>query len=435
MTRLAGSFFTHDAQDTPFWWEAARPVSEPGTPPDRTGIAVVGGGSTGLSAALTLARAGREVTVFEAEAPGWGASSRNGGMLGPGWKSFETAMAYGPERARAIMAQGFVALDYVQALIAREAIQCDLAQTGSFRGAMSPRIYDAMGRTLARTPRMVPADAYLVPRTEQRTEVGTDLYHGGLVIPGDAGLDPARYVAGLAEAARRAGARIVSGARVSDVRAQSDGFVVATAGAETRAGQVLVAANGHTGGLVPYLQRRLIPVRTAMIATERLPQAVMARLMPKRRMVTDSQRVATYLRTSPDGRRILFGGRVMRLGDGNAARANAFRLRRQLLRLFPELEQNLVSHYWHGETACTFDGLPRLGRADGLFFAVGYGSTEVARATWLGHTIARRMMSDDSGPSAYEDLPFRTLPSYRGTPWFLRASLVVDELMDRWDAR
>lgn len=443
MTRLAGSFFTHDAQDTPFWREPARPAPDPGTPPLVTRVAVVGGGCTGLSAALTLARAGREVTVFEAEAPGRSASSRGAGMLGPGWATFDAAMAYGAERARAIVEESFAALDYVTALLARETIACDLAVTGCFRGAATPRIYDAMGRRLERIARAMPIDAHLVPRAEQRAEIGTDLYHGGLVVPGCAGLHPARYVAGLAAAARRAGAFVVSGARVIDLRREAGGFVVATAGGETRAGQVLVATNGSTGGLVPDLRRRPIPVRSAMIATEPLPQAVMARLSPRRRMFAGSSRLATCFRSSPDGRRILFGGLVPEHGNGpgdgrtdaRAARTNAFRLRRRMLRVFPELEQNLVSHYWHGGTAFTFERLPHSGATDGLFVADRHGGTGIARETWLGHVAARRMMGDASEPTAYEDLPFRTRSFDRGPSWFLPIALALYELMDRWDAR
>lgn len=439
MTRLAGSFFTHDAQDTPFWWEDAGPAAEPGEPPAATGIAIVGGGSAGLSATLTLARAGRDVTLFEAEAPGWGASSRGTGMLGPGWAMFDAAMAHGTGRARAIVAESLAAFDHVRALIAREAIACDLAVTGGFRGAATPRIYDAMGRSLERLARVMPADAHLVPRAEQRREVGTDLYHGGLAIPGCSGLHPARYEAGLAAAARRAGARIVSGARVTGLRSERGGFTVATAGGETRAGQVLVATDGCAGKLAPCLRRGLVPVRNAMIATERLPRAVMARLMPKRQMLAGGRRVETCFRPSPDGRRILFGGPVPKLcdsrADGRAARTNAFHLRRRMLRVFPELEQNLVSHYWHCETALTVDGLPRPGRTDGLFVAGGHGGWDIAHATWLGHVMARRIMGGIGTPSPYEDLPSRTRALRRRMSWLAPAALAFDELMDRWDAR
>lgn len=435
MTRLSGPFFAPDAVDTPYWWEAAKPVAAPAEVPARTEIAIIGGGFTGLSAALTLARAGRQVTVFEAEAPGWGASSRNGGMLGPGWATFDTAMAYGPDKARAIVDESVLALDHVKTVVAREAIECDLAVTGYFRGAMTPRLYDAMGRNLERIRRVMPCDAYLVPRAEQHGEIGTDLYHGGLAIPGYAGLHPARYVQGLAAAAERAGARIVAGTRVIGLKPAAGGFSLSTAAGATQAGQVLVATNGYTGGLVPYLQRRLIPIRSALIATEPLPAGVMARLMPKRRMLAGSQRVVTYFRPSPDGTRILFGGRVLKLGDGNVAGANAAHLRKQMLQVFPELEKTRISHYWHGQTGFTFDKLPHLGEKDGLFFACGYCGTGVARASWFGHKIAGMMLGEAGSPSAYQDLNFRTRPLYRGKPWFLPLAVVFYEILDRWDQR
>src|SRR5690349_17588051 len=104
MARLSGPFFSDDAVDTPYWWDAARPAAQPAAElPAQSEITIVGAGFTGLNAALTLAQAGKQVTVLDAEAPGWGASSRNGGMLGPGWATFDTAMAYGPDRARAIV--------------------------------------------------------------------------------------------------------------------------------------------------------------------------------------------------------------------------------------------------------------------------------------------------------------------------------------------
>jgi glycine/D-amino acid oxidase-like deaminating enzyme len=205
---------------------------------------IVGAGFTGLNAAITLARAGKQVTVLDAEAPGWGASSRNGGMLGPGWATFDTAMAYGPEKARAIVAESFLALQHVKDVVAREAIACDLAVVGYFRGAMTPRIYEAMGRNLDRIGKVMPCDAYLVPRAEQQSEIGTELYHGGLAMPSYAGLHPARYVAGLAEAARRLGVQIVSGARASDIERQAGGFGLSVGPRRIAAKQLLIATNG-----------------------------------------------------------------------------------------------------------------------------------------------------------------------------------------------
>jgi glycine/D-amino acid oxidase-like deaminating enzyme len=436
MARLTGPFFSHDAVDTPYWWEAAKPMAQ-ATPelPAQNEVVIVGAGFTGLNAAITLARAGKQVTVLDAEAPGWGASSRNGGMLGPGWATFDTAMAYGPEKARAIVAESFLALQHVKDVVAREAIACDLAVVGYFRGAMTPRLYEAMGRNLDRIRQVMPCDAYLVPRAEQQGEIGTELYHGGLAMPGYAGLHPARYVAGLAEAARRAGAQVVGGARVSGIAPQADGFSLIVGRQRIATRQLLVATNGYTGALLPFLQRRIIPIRSALIATDQLPAGVMDRLMPKRRMLAGSQRVVTYYRPSPDGTRILFGGRVLKVTGENVGRANAAHLRKQMLQVFPELERTTITHYWHGQTGFTFDKLPHLGEQDGIFYACGYNGTGIARASWFGHRIAQRMLGVAEAPSAYADLPFRSRPLYYGKPWFLPLAVLFYEMRDRWDQR
>lgn len=373
--------------------------------------------------------------MVDAEAPGWGASSRNGGMFGPGWATFDTAMAYGPDKAHAIVAESFQALQHVKDVVEREKINCDVATVGYFRGAVTPRLYEEMGRQLDRVRKVMPCDGYLVSRAEQQGEIGTDFYHGGLALPGYAGLHPARYVAGLANAATRAGASVISGARVTHIEQQQAGFRVHVGQRQIEAGQVLVATNGYTGGLLPFLQRRLVPIRSAMIATEPLPSDVMNRLMPKRRMLAGSQRVVTYFRPSPDGTRILFGGRVMKVNGENVATTNAAHLRKQMLQVFPELAVTKISHYWHGQTGFTFDKLPHLGEHEGIHYACGYNGTGIARASWFGHKIAERMAGQTSTPSAYADLPFRNRHFYRGKPWFLSLAVMFYEMRDRWDQR
>ncbi len=436
MAQVTGPFFAEGAVDTPYWWDAAEPKAAPSTAlPASSEVVIVGAGFTGLNAALTLAKAGKQVTVLDAEAPGWGASSRNGGMLGPGWATFDTAMAYGPEKARAIVEESFLALQHVKDVVEREAIACDLAVVGYFRGAMTPRLYEAMGRQLDRIRKVMPCDAYLVPRAEQHGEIGTDLYHGGLAIPGYAGLHPARYVAGLAEAARRAGAQLFGGARVTAIAPDAGGFTVSIGRQRIAAKQLLVATNGYTGSLLPFLQRRIIPIRSALIATAPLPPEVMDRLMPKRRMLAGSQRVVTYYRPSPDGTRVLFGGRVLKVNGENVARANAGHLRKQMLQVFPELERTPLTHYWHGQTGFTFDKLPHLGEREGIFYACGYNGTGIARASWFGHRIAERMLGSVEKPSAYADLPFRSRPLYYGKPWFLPLAVQFYEMLDRWEQR
>jgi len=255
-------------------------------------------------------------------------------------------------------------------------------------------------------------------------------------MPGYAGIHPARYVQGLAVAAARAGATIFGNARVSDLGAQSGGFGFTVRGRRVFAKQVLMATNGYTGALSTYLQRRIIPVSSGIIATETLPPDVMDRLMPKRQMLAGSQRVVTYYRPSPDGTRIVFGGRVLNTKPDEAvSRHNAAYLRGLLLRVFPELESRKLSHYWNGQLGFTFDKFPHLGEHEGMFFACGYNGTGVARSSWLGHKVAQRMLGVNEAPTQYESLPFRSRPFYRGKPWFLPLAVTFYGMLDRWDQR
>jgi glycine/D-amino acid oxidase-like deaminating enzyme len=162
----------------------------------------------------------------------------------------------------------------------------------------------------------------------------------------------------------------------------------------------------------------------------------MDRLMPKRRMLAGSQRVVTYYRPSPDGTRIIFGGRVLNMkADAKVSLANATYLRTLLLRVFPELESRKISHYWHGQLGFTFDKFPHVGEHEGIFFACGYSGTGVARATWLGHKVAERMLGSAQGHTEYAHLPFPSRPFYWGRPWFLPLAVGFYSLLDRWEQR
>jgi glycine/D-amino acid oxidase-like deaminating enzyme len=437
MPGLNAPFFTDDAVASPFWWDAARPSGAHADDiPSTTEVAVIGAGYTGLNAAIVLARTGKQVCVYDADAPGWGASSRNGGFLGPGWAFLDTAMPYGEDVARRVVEESFDSLQHVKDVVAREQIDCDLKVVGYFKGAMTPRIYDSLGRNLDRIRKVMPCDAYMVPRSEQHKEVGSDLYHGGVAMPGYAGIQPAKYVRGLAEAAQRLGVRVFSGARVSDLQQKGGAFTFKVQGRDVTAGQVLIAANGYSGALLPYLKRRIIPVGSGLVATEELPPELMKKLMPKQQMLAGSQRVVTYYRPSPDGKRIILGGRVLDMsGTEKSNIANAAYIRGLLLRIFPELGAHKISHYWHGQLGFTFDHLPHVETVRGMYFAGGYNGTGVARASWLGSRVAHQMLGSDQGKTVYSDLKFASRPYYSGRPWFLPLAVWYYGMRDKWDQR
>jgi glycine/D-amino acid oxidase-like deaminating enzyme len=407
-------------KDTPYWWEHAPPtaVAAPALPA-RSDVAVIGGGYTGLSAALTLARAGRSVVVLEAGTPGIGASSRNGGMLGDWLKpSLATLVRrYGPQRARAIIAEAREGFDYLGRFIADEGIDCNFSNCGGFTGVTTPARYEAMARETEELSRSIGLEAEMVPKSEVRNEIGTDLYYGGRVMPRRGGLHPARYHAGLLARVRAAGVTVVGDCPVTTLERNGSGFRLTTPQASLDARDVVVATNGYTGAVTPALRRRVIPVTSYMIATAPLSPNLMATLMPKGRMLSDSNRLLCYFRPSPDNTRILFGGRPAYTDIGPELAAQ--RLSRYMTRIFPEMKDVEVTHSWFGYIAYTFDRLPHVGKRDGVHYAMGYCGSGVVMSTWLGRKAALQLLGDAEGNSAFSEIEHPTSPFYYGRPWFL----------------
>ena len=274
----------------PFWWDDAglltRTVAEPAADlPEKAQVLVIGAGYTGLSAALTLARGGRQVVVVDAEGPGFGCSARNGGLIGPSFHKLGLAgltAAYGSKKANAILRESMDTLDYLKDFIATEKIDCGLKPTGRFRGARKPGAYEAMAREAEGLQKAVGLRFEVVPKSEQHRQIGSDYYHGGLVLPDDGHLQPAALVIGLCDRASQAGVRFFAPARVNGLRRESQGFSVQVADRQIHADQVLMATNGYTGPDFRYFYRRVIPIRSAIIATEELDAELIAELSPQK---------------------------------------------------------------------------------------------------------------------------------------------------------
>jgi glycine/D-amino acid oxidase-like deaminating enzyme len=174
-----------------------------------------------------------------------------------------------------------------------------------------------------------------------------------------------------------------------------------------------------------------VPVGSFMIATEELPDDLTRRLVPKGRVLADTRRVLSYFRLSPDGRRVLWGGRV---GTGPLdLQTSARRLYKVMCTVWPELQDYKVTHSWMGNVAFTFDFLPHLGVENGMHYALGCQGSGVAMQTWLGTQAALKIAGASNRPSAFDGLPFPTMPLYSGNPWFLPGVLAWYKVRDAID--
>ena len=419
----------------PLWLDALALAPEAAEPalPETADVVIVGAGYTGLSAALTLARAGRDVVVLDAHEPGYGCSRRNGGQCGASLKPGLAGLTrrFGSARAIAMLGEARESLEHLAAFVAEEGIACDFARPGRFVGAHTPRHYERLARDLEARRRALGVEVWAVPRAEQRQEIGSDLYYGGGVYADHAAVQPARYHAGLRARAEAAGARVVADTPVTALARDGEAVVAATPRGRLRAHDAIVATNGYsvlTGALRPF-RRRVIPIGSYMIATEPQPEALIRRLSPKGRVLNDTRRVVLYFRASPDGRRMVFGGRVA-LAETDP-RVSAPRLHALMTEIFPELASARISHSWMGFIAYTFDHLPHVGAIDRIHYAMGYCGSGVAMATWLGRKAALKVLGAAEGRSAFDGLPFPTRPLYGGLPWFLAGAVAWYRLLDR----
>ena len=429
-----------DFRPEPFWWQDAPP--EPGDReplPERVEVVVIGSGYCGLSAALELARAGVRTAVLDAGALGSGASTRNGGMVGGAVRldGRDLARRYGVARADALQ-EGFLAsFEHLEGVIAREELDAAYQCCGRLTLACNRHHFRRLQAQVQGLAERARNAVRIVEGAALKDEIGSDHYCGGMLVARSSGLHPARYHQSLRQAAARAGAVLCGHAEVRALQRTVRGFALATTRGRIEAEQAVIATNGYTGALTPELRRRVIPVKSYMIATEALAPALAERLSPRQRMFVDSNRILAYFRLCPDGRRVLFGGRL-HLTDVDE-RASALALYRRMVAVWPELDGVRLNHAWQGSIAITFDHLPHMGdhlphmgSRGGLHFAMGCNGSGVAMAGYLGHQAAQKLLGRQQRPCPFEG-PFRGHPLYRGRPWFRPAVGAWYRLRDALD--
>ena len=402
--------------------------------PAQVDVAVIGAGITGLSAARALARQGAHVAVLEANTLGWGASSRNGGMVLTGLKVGADALVarYGRDHARQLYAASLAAIDCVEQIVREEQIDCHLHRAGHLEVASKPAHFKSFARAAEAMQREFSHPVRLVPRADLHTEIGSTAFHGGLVDDLSAGLNPARYTLGLAQAAARAGAGLFAQARVDRVeKVTGGGFKLRTARGQLQARDVIVATSGYTGRVTPAHQRRIVPIGSYIIATEVLPELVAHELSPRNRMIFDSKNFLYYFRLTPD-RRLLFGGRAGFFPETpGTVRESAEILQRAMVKVYPQLAETPVAYAWGGTLDFAFDLMPHTGQLDGQWYALGYAGHGVALATYLGDALAGALAGQgQANPFTRLTFPRAPLGLYDGRPWFLPLAELWYKLLD-----
>lgn len=416
-----------------YWRSGVQPLStEHEPPPQSSDIAVIGAGFTGLATALHLARAGRSVVVFDSHDIGHGCSGRSGGMCGPSFHKLGhngLIHQFGEAKAWAIMAEGLKTLEYFLSFVKEENIDCDLQIVGRFRGAANAKDFAELSATSAILAEKVGLQFHMVERQEQDSEIGSDLYHGGVVYERDAGVNPYKLTLGLAKLAQNSGVRIFEHHKVDGIRNDGSRKQVLVNGRAITAREVVVATNGYTGRELPSFRRRLIPVTSGVVATPDLGVETIRKMTPKLRMHGGTHRLVFWYRPTPDGRRMIFGGRVM------DSKKRPDRISRDIMSMagtvFEQLKDVSAEYCWHGDVAYTFDHAPHLGKMDGIHYAMGYCGSGVTRSIYFARQLSRKILGQADSDTIYDGLAFRGRRFYTGNPWFMPLVLRWHATMDR----
>ena len=426
-----------DYERRPFWHASmpALPDRSGRELPAETGVVVVGGGYAGITAARELARRGVAVTVLEAHTLGWGASTRNGGIVHAGykWSAGQLIKRYGAETGTALYQETLESYDLVRRLIDDEGIDCDFREVGHLELAYAP-IHVPELRRRAREPgvgrRALDGRAARAhPRGDRQRRV--------LRGPGGRGQrapPPGALLRGARRPPPTAPEPIstkASGRAASGASAMGRSLVETTRGT-VRARDVFVATNGYTDGVMPWLRRRIIPIGSFIIASEPLPADLAHELSPKGRAFFDTKNFLYYWHVSAD-RRMVFGGRASFMPTSIDHTAGI--LWRGLLEVHPQLADHRIEYAWGGNVGFTFDRMPHVGRTkDGVAYAMGCCGSGVALMTNLGTKVGAWLAGDEAPSLARLRFPLVPAP-YEGHPWFMPIAGEWYRLQDRLAAR
>ena len=421
-----------DTKSICYWWQERPPTpAPPAIWQDHAEILIVGCGFTGLSAALTLARAGKRVVILEKSLIGEGASTRNGGITSGNIRLSQDQLKrrFGAEKAQRFSDEAVLARADLARFIADEKIQCDFQPVGRVVGLTGHFSVDKIKRDNAAFQARYDIEPVFVGKHDMAEYTDSSRYDGGILRPDIGGIHPAKLLHEMKRLALEAGAKLFSETNVLDIKRLHSDFLVMTSQGQVKAQHVISATNAYTDKAQPWLRRRLVPVISEMIATEKIGRNLVQSLMPRLTMFGESKQLGYYYRPSPDGERILLGGRRAH-NDRDRSRRH---LHGALAAIFPALDDVSVDAHWQGFVAFPFDQLPKLVIRDGIIYPTGFCGSGTVWARWLGQKAALMILGMD-GESVFSNLPLRTMPFYTGDPWFMPLAMSYYKLRDNLSA-
>ncbi len=348
-------------------------------------VVVIGGGYTGLHAALNAAERGFSVVLLEAGRVGWGASGRNGGQMIPGWRKgvADLAATYSKDQAKLLFDLALEARALTVARIEKHEISCDLRLNGHLTLAAKRADLAWMREETAALAKVGYDQTAVISADDARWAVDAPDFHGGLLDAGGGHLHPLNYALGLAEAARVAGVRLVENAKVTRIDT-AQGVLAQCDSGSVRARYGVLACDALLGDLEPRLAVRIMPVANYLVATAPLPERVIRNDLA----VSDSRFVVNYFRLSADGRLIFGGGE--RYSPAPPSNIAAF-TREHMVGVFPQLADTAIDYAWGGMVSITMSRLPHIGRLGDLFFAHGYSGQGVLLPALTGKVLVEAM--------------------------------------------
>ena len=409
----------------PYWWNIDEPLRQDNHDPlpKASDVLIVGGGYTGMAAALVFARAGKTVIIIEKATPGYGASTRNGGINSASIRPShgELEQSWGRQFADDLYQEASAARIDLAEFCEAEGIDAMFKLSGWFKGAMSAKHYNYLAKEADLLQSRLGIPCHMISQADQHSEIVSDRFYGGMVEDDVGGFHASKFFAGFLRLITEAGVKVYEKTAVDDIQDHAtSGKLVVTDKGSIHADIVVVATNGYTGGsehrFSRFLRQRTVPIRSSIIVTENLGKARVKALMPALRMYGNTAKLTTYFRPTPDGQRILLGARG---AEHNPTLKTVHFLRNRLISILPQLADVQIDYCWTGYVAFNRQLIPRIFSHNGVHYSAAYAGSGTVWARWCGKKLAEQVLGQTNAPSILTADAPPSLPFYNGHPWFL----------------